>query len=146
MCVTHRTNGMQAPVYRVRKQHLLCRWIGWFSVLRLDSRELKLDREKCLIRLLKPGDLGLCFKRVLHKEVLPLPEHHLQMSVLGWIPMLTDYKGETAKNDSMCDSAVSLLKAKCKGYQLENFTAAALMEAVALPVLTLLIMKSRSPH
>lgn len=103
-------------------------------------------RQKCLIRLLKPGDLGFCFKRVLHKEVLPLPEHHLQMSVSGWTPTLTDYKGETAKNDSMCDSAVSLLKAKCKGYQLENIIAAALMEAVALPVLTLLIMKSRSPH
>lgn len=45
---------------------------------------------------------------MLHKEILPLPEHQLQKPVLGSTLTVTDYKGETAKSYSVCNMWVSL--------------------------------------
>lgn len=59
-----------------------------------------MDREKCLIDLLNPGDLGFCFKSVLHREVPLLTEHHFQKPVLGWT--LTRTTKEEQQKMTMC--------------------------------------------
>lgn len=105
MCVTHHTNKCASTSLSSQEIGFALQ-VHWLTFCITFGSQRVVTREKCLIRILKPEDLGFCFKR--YAEVLPLPEHHCQKPVLGWTLTVTDYKGETAKSYSLCNSWVSL--------------------------------------
>lgn len=106
MCVTHHINKY-TNTYLSSQEIAFALQIHWLTFCTAFGSQRVETREKCLIRILRLEDLGFCFK-CCTKELFPSLEYHLQKPVLGWTLTVADYKGETSKSYSVCDSWVSL--------------------------------------
>lgn len=145
MCVTHHTNKYASTCSSSQKIAFALQ-IHWLTFCITFGSQRTETREKCVIRILKPEDLGFWFK-CCTKRFFPYQSITSRSQAWDRPSQWLTTKG-TKQRVAVCVICGSLwlLKAKCRGCWLGNMTEAALVEVLVLTVLTLLIMKSRSSH
>lgn len=106
MCFTHHANKY-ASTSLSSQGIAFALQIHWLTLCITFGSQRVETREKCLIRTLKPEDLGFCFKCSTERF---FPYQSITSRSQSWDgpSQQLDYKGETAKSYSVCDGWVSL--------------------------------------